>query len=380
MRIFWFIPTHGDGRRLGTAEGARAVDGAYMAQIAAAADRLGFEGVLIPTGSSCEDPWIVASSLVPVTRKLKFLIAVRPGLMSPTLAARMAATFDRISGGRLLINVVAGGDPVELAGDGLFLEHDARYELTDEFLAIWRRELAGETVEFAGRHLSVAGGRVLFPPLQTPHPPVWFGGSSPAAHEVAAKHADVYLTWGERPEDVAEKIADVRRRAEAAGREVKFGIRLHVIVRETDEEAWQAAEDLIRYVDDETIAQAQRIFARFDSVGQKRMSQLHRGDRSALKIGPNLWAGIGLVRGGAGTALVGSPASVAARMRDYQALGIETFILSGYPHLEEAHRVADLLFPHLPVERKAPQGPGSISPFGELIANSLRPTLRTSAH
>src|SRR5690606_5941415 len=194
--------------------------------------------------------------------RLKFLIAVRPGLMSPTLAARMAATFDRISGGRLLINVVAGGDPVELAGDGLFLEHDARYELTDEFLSIWRRELAGETVEFAGRHLSVAGGRVLFPPLQTPHPPVWFGGSSPAAHEVAAKHADVYLTWGERPEDVAEKIADVRRRAEAAGREVKFGIRLHVIVRETDEEAWQAAEDLIRYVDDETIAQAQRIFAR----------------------------------------------------------------------------------------------------------------------
>ncbi|OUM97344.1 MAG: alkanesulfonate monooxygenase, FMNH(2)-dependent [Thermobacillus sp. ZCTH02-B1] len=380
MRIFWFVPTHGDGRYLGTAAGARAVDGTYMAQIAAAADRLGFEGVLIPTGSSCEDPWVVASSLIPVTRHLKFLIAVRPGLMSPTLAARMAATFDRISGGRLLINVVAGGDPVELAGDGLFHEHDARYELTDEFLEIWRRELAGETVDFAGRHLRISGGRVLFPPVQTPHPPVWFGGSSPAAHAVAAKHADVYLTWGERPEEVKEKIADVRKRAEAAGREVRFGIRLHVIVRETEEEAWRAAEELIRHVDDETIAQAQAIFARFDSVGQRRMRQLHGGDRSRLKIGPNLWAGIGLVRGGAGTALVGSPESVAARMREYQALGIDTFILSGYPHLEEAYRVADLLFPLLPVERKAPQGPSSISPFGELIANSIRPTLRTSAH
>ncbi|OUM98383.1 MAG: alkanesulfonate monooxygenase, FMNH(2)-dependent [Paenibacillaceae bacterium ZCTH02-B3] len=380
MRIFWFIPTHGDGRYLGTADGARAVDGDYMAQIAAAADRLGFEGVLIPTGSSCEDPWIVGASLLPVTKRLKFLIAVRPGLMSPTLAARMAATFDRISGGRLLINVVAGGDPVELAGDGLFLEHDARYELTDEFLTIWRRELAGETVEFAGKHLSVKGGRVLYPPLQSPHPPVWFGGSSPAAHDVAARHADVYLTWGERPAEVAEKIADVRKRAEAAGRQVRFGIRLHVIVRETDEEAWRAAEDLIRHVDDETIAQAQQIFARFDSVGQRRMSRLHRGNRSRLKIGPNLWAGIGLVRGGAGTALVGSPSSVAARMLEYRELGIDTFILSGYPHLEEAYWVADLLFPHLPVERKTPHGPSSISPFGELIANSLRPTLRTSAH
>src|SRR5690606_19280026 len=140
MNVFWFIPTHGDGRYLGTSQGARAVDADYMQQIAAAADRLGYEGVLIPTGTSCEDPWVVASSLAPVTRRLKFLVAVRPGLMSPTLAARMAASLDRISGGRLLINVVAGGDPVELAGDGLFLGHTERYELTSEFLDIWRRE------------------------------------------------------------------------------------------------------------------------------------------------------------------------------------------------------------------------------------------------
>ncbi len=380
MNVFWFIPTHGDGRYLGTSQGARAVDGAYMQQIAMAADRLGYEGVLIPTGSSCEDPWVVASSLVPVTQRLKFLVAVRPGLMSPTVAARMAATLDRISGGRLLINVVAGGDPVELAGDGLFLDHSARYALTDEFLQIWRRELSGETVQFAGEHLRVEGGHVLYPAIQQPYPPLWFGGSSPAAQQVAADHVDVYLTWGEPPSEVESKISAMRKLAEAQGRRLRFGIRMHVIVRETEEEAWLAANDLIRHLDDAAIAEAQRIFERFDSVGQQRMSRLHRGDRSKLEISPGLWAGIGLVRGGAGTALVGSPDTVAERMREYAELGIDTFIFSGYPHLEEAYRVAELLFPLLPIERRATAGPTSISPFGELIANTVRPTARTAAH
>ena len=380
MNIFWFIPTHGDGRYLGTNSGARVVDGAYMKQIAAAADRLGFEGVLIPTGSSCEDPWVTAASLIHETQRLKFLVAVRPGLMSPTLAARMAATFDRISGGRLLVNVVAGGDPVELAGDGLFLEHDARYELTDEFLHVWRKELAGETVDFTGSHLRVQGGRVLYPAVQQPHPPLWFGGSSEAAQRVAAEHVDVYLTWGEPPALVEEKIAAMRKLAEQQGRKLRFGIRLHIIVRETAEEAWQAADRLIAHVDEQTVQEAQRIFARFDSVGQRRMSVLHAGSRASLEISPNLWAGIGLVRGGAGTALVGDPATVAARMKEYEALGVDTFIFSGYPHLEEAYRVADLLFPQLGIERPGAGGPSSISPFGELIANELRPAPRASAH
>ncbi|RIX49306.1 alkanesulfonate monooxygenase, FMNH(2)-dependent [Paenibacillus nanensis] len=380
MNVFWFIPTHGDGRYLGTNVGARAVDSEYMQQIAVAADRLGYEGVLIPTGSSCEDPWVVASSLVPVTKRLKFLVAVRPGLMSPTVAARMSSTLDRISGGRLLINVVAGGDPVELASDGLFLDHTTRYDLTDEFLEIWRRELSGETVDFEGEHLRVKGGHVVYPPIQKPYPPLWFGGSSPAAQKVAANHIDVYLTWGEPPAQVAEKIAEMRKLADAQGKQIRFGIRLHVIVRETEEEAWAAANNLIKHLDDETIAKAQRIFERFDSVGQKRMSQLHQGDRSNLEISPNLWAGIGLVRGGAGTALVGSPEIVAERMREYEALGIETFIFSGYPHLEEAYRVADLLFPLLNLNRPEQTGPTSISPFGEIIANNVLPTAKAAAH
>lgn len=380
MNVFWFIPTHGDGRYLGTSQGARAVDADYMQQVAVAADRLGYEGVLIPTGTSCEDPWIVAASLVPATKRLKFLVAVRPGLMSPTLAARMASSLDRISGGRLLINVVAGGDPVELAGDGLFLDHTERYHLTSEFLEIWRKELAGEHVDYDGKYLQVKGGHVLYPPIQQPYPPLWFGGSSEVAQQIAAEQVDVYLTWGEPPADVAAKVAEIRKLAEAQGRKLRFGIRLHVIVRETEEEAWKAADKLIQHVDDETIAAAQRIFSRFDSVGQKRMAKLHEGSRDQLEISPNLWAGIGLVRGGAGTALVGSPEIVAERMREYEALGIETFILSGYPHLEEAYRVAELLFPLLSLDQKPLSGPTSISPFGEIIANVAKPAPRASAH
>ncbi len=375
MEVFWFIPTHGDGKYLGTGHGARAVDFDYMSQIAKAADSLGFGGVLLPTGKSCEDPWIAASALIPITRRLKFLVAVRPGLMSPTIAARMASTFDRISGGRLLINVVTGGDPVELAGEGLHLSHDARYDLTDEFLTVWRKALQGEEIDFAGEYIRIDGGKVLYPPVQQPYPPLYFGGSSDAGHKVAGRHVDVYLSWGEPPEQVAEKIAVVRELAAQQGRTVRFGIRLHVIVREKEEDAWKAAEELSGYLDDETIASAQKILDRFDSVGQRRMMNLHGGNREALEISPNLWAGVGLVRGGAGTALVGDPQTVADRMKAYSELGIETFILSGYPHLEEAYRTAELLFPLLPLANKQerPTGNSYVSPFGEMIANNEIP-------
>ena len=144
MQVLWFIPTHGDGRYLGTAIGGRSVNFDYWRQIAQGVDQLGFAGALLPTGRYCEDAWILASTLVTHTKKMRFLVAILPGLMSPGVAARMAATFDRISGGRLLINVVTGGDPVELAGDGLHLNHDDRYQLTDEFLTVWREIAGGE--------------------------------------------------------------------------------------------------------------------------------------------------------------------------------------------------------------------------------------------
>ncbi|MCR4467975.1 FMNH2-dependent alkanesulfonate monooxygenase [Burkholderia sp. SCN-KJ] len=380
MNVFWFIPTHGDSRYLGTAEGARAADYDYFKQIAVAADTLGYEGVLLPTGRSCEDAWVVASSLIPATQRLKFLVAVRPGIASPGLAARMAATFDRLSGGRLLINVVTGGDAAELEGDGFFADHDTRYEITDDFLNIWRGLLSASHdnggFDYIGKHLQSKGGKALYPPVQRPHPPLWFGGSSPAAHAIAADHIDTYLTWGEPPEAVAKKIADIRARAEARGRKIKFGIRLHVIVRETEDEAWRDAERLISRLDDETIARAQQAFANMDSEGQRRMAALHggkRGGREALEVYPNLWAGVGLVRGGAGTALVGNPEQVAERMREYADLGIETFILSGYPHLEESYRFAELVFPLIKGKGAArPSGPLS-GPFGEIVGNNYLP-------
>ena len=203
MHVFWFLPTHGDSRYLGTRHGGRAVTHNYLKQVAQAADELGFEGVLIPTGRSCEDAWVVASSLAPLTERLKFLVAIRPGIVSPTVGARMAATLDRLSDGRLLINVVTGGDPVELKGDGLFLDHAERYRLTAEFLRVWRALLAGETVNHQGDHLRVEGGQLFFPPVQRPYPPLWFGGSSDIGIEIAAEQIDTYLTWGEPVADVA---------------------------------------------------------------------------------------------------------------------------------------------------------------------------------
>jgi alkanesulfonate monooxygenase len=372
--VLWFLPTHGDGRHLGTTLGARPVSFNYLRQIAQAADDLGYFGVLLPTGRSCEDSWVIASAVAPLTERLRYLVAVRPGLQSPTVAARMTATLDRVSQGRLLINVVTGGDPLENRGDGIFLDHDQRYEVTREFLSVYTALLMGETVEFKGKQIQIEDGRLFFPSMQKPYPPLYFGGSSQAAIDVAAATIDKYLTWGEPPADVAAKITPVAALATQLGRDVSFGIRLHVIVRETNADAWKAAEDLIRHVSDETIAAAQAIFSRMDSVGQKRMSRLHGGRRDKLEISPNLWAGVGLVRGGAGTALVGDPPTVAQRIKEYMTLGIDTFIMSGYPHLEEAYRFAELVFPLLPMRaahvRSDPVNVNT-GPFGETIAGAL---------
>ncbi|MEH2415461.1 FMNH2-dependent alkanesulfonate monooxygenase [Nostoc sp.] len=377
MEVFWYLPTQGDERYLGTTIGRRPATYPYMQQIAQAVDKLGYGGMLIGTGQK-QDTWIVATSLISVTERLRFLVAFRPAIMSPSLAVRMAATFDQISNGRIILNVVTGGDTKELAKDGIFLDHDQRYELTDEFLTIWRSLMQGEEVTFNGRHLKLQGAKLEFPPVQKPYPTLYFGGSSDAALQVAAKHIDVYLTWGEPPDQVAQKIAKVRRLAAEQGRTVRFGIRMHVIVRETTQKAWDAANELIQYVDDEAIAVAHRRFAESESEGQRRMAQLHNGkvvsgtlrERQNLEISPNLWAGVGLVRGGAGTALVGDPETVAARMLEYADLGIDTFVFSGYPHLEEAYRVAELLFPLLPVKTPAALPQQVASTFSEFVTKT----------
>ena len=345
LDFFWFIPTHGDGSYLGSEKQQRPPEFGYFKEIAQAVDRLGFPGVLLPTGQSCEDSWITATGLAAYTERLKYLVALRPGVVSPVFAARQTAALDRLSNGRLLLNVVVGGNPKELAGDGVFLPHDERYAQADEFLKIWRALVSGERVDFDGKYYRVENGRLDFLPVQE-RPPLYFGGSSDAGQDLAAEQVDMYLTWGEPPAQVAEKIASARKKAALKGRKLRFGIRLHFIVRETEDEAWAAADRLISRITDEQIEKAQaRFLKEMDSVGQRRMAALHGGRRDKLVVGPNLWAGVGLVRTGAGTALVGTPDQITERIREYQAVGIDTIIGSGYPHLEEAYRVAELLFP-----------------------------------
>ncbi|ELZ5938123.1 FMNH2-dependent alkanesulfonate monooxygenase [Providencia vermicola] len=347
QQLFWFLPTQGDGRYLGTSKGGRAVTLAYLQQLAIAVDNIGFHGVLVPTGKACEDPWVTAAALVSVTQKLRFLVAVRPGLQPPSLAARMAATLDRLSGGRVLINVVTSGDPIENKGDGLFFDHQERYHMTKEFLEVYKPLMNGQQVNYQGDYIQVENAHLLYPPLQPSGPALYLGGSSAEAMEIAAEYVDTYLTWGEPLAEVAEKINQVKQHAADKGHCLEFGIRLHVIVRETEQEAIDEANKLIAHLDDDTIAQAQATFARMDSKGQARMQALHKGSRENLFIAPNLWAGIGLVRVGAGTALVGDPQQIVSRIKEYQAIGITKFILSGYPHLEEAHRFAELVMPLL---------------------------------
>jgi alkanesulfonate monooxygenase len=354
MVFHWFLPTQGDSRDIvggghgvpvGAAGGVRPATVAYLGQIARSAEQLGFAGALTPTGAWCEDAWLSTAMLTEVTERLKFLVAFRPGLISPTLAAQMASTFQRLSGGRLLLNVVTGGESTEQRAFGDFLGKDDRYARGDEFLQVVHGLWRGETVDLDGRHIRVERARLSR--LPDPIPPVYFGGSSAAAGPVAARHADVYLTWGEPPAQVAAKIAGIRELAAGQGRELRYGIRLHVITRDTAEAAWAQADRLLAGIADADITAVQAGLRASESEGQRRMIELHGGSRDGLTVSPNLWAGVGLVRGGAGTALVGSHGEVADRIAEYHALGIDEFILSGQPHLEEAYWFGEGVLPIL---------------------------------
>ncbi|WP_179469598.1 LLM class flavin-dependent oxidoreductase [Mycolicibacterium vinylchloridicum] len=354
-KFFWFLPTNGDSRSIVGAshasahhtipDGYRAPTRRYLAEVARAADRLGFEGVLTPTGTWCEDAWLTASSLLAETERLKFLVAFRPGLVPPTLAAQQAATLQRFSDGRLLLNVVSGGDDLEQRRFGDWLGHDERYARTGEFLQIVKSVWSQESYDFDGEYYKVRDGRVSQPP--NPLPEFYFGGSSAAALPIAAEHVDVYLTWGEPPQAAAAKINEVRTLARARGRDLRFGIRLHTITRDTSEAAWAVAQELVDELTPDQIAQATTLHASSESEGQRRMTALHGGRTDNLEIYPNLWAGVGLVRGGAGTALVGSHQEVANLIWEYHTVGFDEFILSGYPHLEEAYWFAEGVFPLL---------------------------------
>ncbi len=360
IKIHWFLPTGGDSRDvLPTGDDAhrRAPSQAYLADVARACDRLGFDAVLTPCGTGCEDAWITTASLIPLTRRLRFLVAFRPGMMNPTLAAQMASTYQRMSGGRLLINIVIGAEPVEMARFGDFSSKEERYERAGEFLEIVDGAWGPEPFDLDGEHYRVQGATTRLAP--DPRPEVYFGGASPAAEQVAARHVDVYLAWGETPVMIAERLDRMRGLARSADRPedrpLRFGIRFHVITRETADDAWAEAGRLMAGLDPDAVQAARADFATTRSEGQRRMAQMSDGDMGTavpsdpreLEVHPNVWTGVGLVRGGAGTALVGSHQQVADRIEEYRALGIEEFILSGYPHLEEAYRCGEGLLPEL---------------------------------
>ncbi len=375
LKFHWFLPTNGgDGRHVisgghgvKTGSSGRPGDVAYLTQVARAAEDNGFEAALTPTGAWCEDAWLSTAMLSQTSERLKFLVAFRPGLTAPFLAAQMAGTFQNLTGGRLLLNVVTGGESHEQRMFGDFLDKDERYERCDEFLEIVRRLWAGETVNFQGKYLSVDDAKLE--QIPDPLPEIYFGGSSPIAGRIAAKHSDVYLTWGEPPAAVAEKISWIRELAAREGRTVRFGIRMHTITRDTSEEAWAEADRLLAQMPTSAIQEVQAGLARSESEGQRRMLELHGGRTDRLEIHPNVWAGVGLVRGGAGTALVGSHDEVADRIEEYADLGIEEFVLSAYPHLEGAYWFGEGVLPILaergrwshPAPRKATR---AAVPFG----------------
>jgi alkanesulfonate monooxygenase len=349
LQLHWFIPSHGDGRDVARAVDKRDLrrepDIRYLAQVARAADQVGFTGVLTPTGLFCEDAWLVAAALAAETERLKFMVALRPGLASPTMVANMVATYQRMSGNRLLLNVVTGGDPDEQRRFGDWLTHDQRYDRADEFLTVMLGALAGTPFDHTGEHYQVRAAMVARPPEQLPQ--LFLGGSSDAAKRVAGRHVDVHLTWGERPEDVREHIAQARAAADVFGRTLTYGTRFQVITRDTSEQAWAVARRLLEGMDPARIEQAQRRFAKSESQGQRRMAQLHGGTADNLEVYPNVWVGYGLVRPGAGAALVGSHQEVADRIEEFHDVGIDHLVLSGQPHVEEAYRFGEGVMPLL---------------------------------
>lgn len=356
IEIDWFLPTGGNSRGVVPAgdDHRRRPHHSYLRQVAQACDTLGFDAILTPCGTGCEDAWIATAALLPFTRHLQFLVAFRPTLLTPTLAAQMASTYQRTSGGRLLLNIVTGAEPAELARFGVWDDKETRYARRGEFRDVMRAAWSCGPTDFEGEHFRVAWASTREVP--DPIPPIYFGGASPEAEHVAARSADVYLAWGETPEMVEQRINRVRDLASAEGRTLRFGIRFHVIARRTSDEAWTVADSLLAGISEEAKAAAATDFASTQSVGQRRQAELAAGATGRMEIHPNVWAGIGLVRGGVGTALVGSYEEVAARIVEYHELGFDAFILSGYPHLEEAYWFGEGV---MPILRK----PGHIAPL-----------------
>ncbi len=349
----WFIPIDGDGFHIGTERAERPPTFEYLRQVVEAAERNGFHSLLIPTrfanglfeeSAPLAETWTTVTALAAVTRSIRFLVAVRPGFISTGLFAQMASTLDQLSGGRLDINVVPGGIQGDFERFGVTSSHEQRYEFAEEFIATCRAmwKSAPNPVDFDGQVVKLKGA-FCSPGVVGDGPKFYLGGASERALALAGKHSDVYLAWILPQEEIAGHIGRAREKFAADGRAASFGLRTHLIVRSSEAEAWDAAEELLSQAAGVVKRQRQAVFAGTAMVGQRAQSQIVQDYR----LGPHLWNGISTVRVNCGTAIVGTPEQAAEELLGYWRLGIDEFILSGYPHVEECDRIASELLPML---------------------------------
>src|SRR2546426_8593461 len=350
-RFDWFIPIDGDGAHIGTRRAERPPTFEYLRRVVEAAEAEGYYSLLIPTRfanglfeetAPLAETWTTVTALATVTRRIRFLVAVRPGFISTGLFAQMAAALDQISGGLVDINVGPGGIQGEFERLGVTMDHDKRYEQADEFIAALRALWAKpEPVVFEGSTIRLRGAIVSPGPVGE-GPRFYVGGASPRALGFAARGADVYLAWIQPLQKTEEVLARGRAQFDSAGRPAVFGLRTHLIVHATEREAWDSAEELVSRADERVIAQRRAAFEGTPMVGQQAQLRQQLRDRA-----PRLWNGISKVRVNLGTAIVGDPEQVASELLSYWRLGIDEFILSGFPHEEECRRAAAEVLPPL---------------------------------
>ena len=344
----WFVPTYGDGATLTDQTTMVPPSNELFVKVAQAAEAAGFEYLLVPVAAPCWDAWISTAMLVPQTTSIDMLVAARPGVIAPTLMAKMISTFDQMSGGSIRINLIAGGGERESRADGVYLDHDQRYAFMDETVSLMKQCWSEHRpFDYEGKHLKVENADVRPKPFQDPHPPFYIGGISPAAVDVGSRHADVYLFWSNTFEQIATDMATVSAAAKSHDREdqLRYGLRSHVLVRETAEEAQAAVKLLMADATDQMRAHRQNALGNQSHADARMREVAEEAAENDHWLSDTLWAGITTIRHGAGVTIVGSAEQVAETIQGYIDLGISSFCLSGYPHDEEATRFGDLVMP-----------------------------------
>ncbi len=348
----WFLPTSGDSRCLSDPSARIPQSRELFDEIVDVADKGGFTYMLMPVNSACWEATVTGAYYVARTKRIAPLVALRSAYCNPVLSAKMFATLDQLSGGRLCVNLIAGINDDDTLADGIPDTKAVRYEKMDEEVEVMKRLwTSNEPIGFEGKHYQI--NSVIDPkPLQQPHPPFFLGGGSEHALEVSAKHSSVHLFWGDRPASIREKIADLRQRAERYARRdaLGFGMRLQIVCADTEAQAWEDAARLVgsiegvRPVNMRGGASAVEGIRR-TSEANRQVWRLLEESGESMKLGPHLWAGISKVRAGAGIAVVGNPEQVAATLEEFEAAGCTSFCLSGYPHAHAARTFAEKVMP-----------------------------------